>query len=87
MERFREIKFKSFVLLYSLCLIIVFILVAVILLANLRIEVPESLQGYYVSIDGVVVTEQGLNIPWGELERRVVTEQEIHSLLGVRTFS
>lgn len=82
MERFREIKFKNFVLLYSLCLIIVFILVAVILLANLRIEVPESLQGYYVSIDGVVVTEQGLNIPWGELERRVVTEQEIHSLFA-----
>ena len=82
MERFRKIKFQNFVMLYSLCLIVVFILVAVIFIVNIRIDVPEQMQGYYVSIDGVNITEQGLIIPWGELERRVVTEQEIHNLFA-----
>ena len=80
MERFRKIKFQNFVLLYSLCLIVVFILVATIFIVNIRIDVPEQMQGYYVSIDGVGITEQGFIIPWEELERRVVTEQEIHTL-------
>ena len=82
MERFRKIKFQNFVMLYSLCLIVVFILVAVIFIVNIRIDVPEQMQGYYVSIDGASITEQGFIIPWGELERRVVTEQEIHSLFA-----
>lgn len=79
MERFRKIKFQNFVMLYSLCLIVVFILAAALFLVNIRIDVPEQMRGYYVSVDGVSITEQGLNIPWGELDRRVVTEQELHS--------
>lgn len=82
MERFRKIKFQNFVLLYSLCLIVVFILVAAIFIVNIRIDVPEQMQGYYVSIDGVGITEQGFTIPWEELERRVVTERELHTLFA-----
>lgn len=80
MEKFRKIKFQNFVLLYSLCLIVVFILVAFILILNIKIDIPEQLQGYYVSIDGAAFTENGILIPLNELERSVVTEQEIHSL-------
>lgn len=82
MERFRKIKFQNFVMLYSLCLIVVFILAAALFLVNIRIDLPEQMRGYYVSVDGVSITEQGLNIPWGELDRRVVTEQELHSFLA-----
>ena len=82
MERFRKIKFQNFVMLYSLCLIVVFIVVAVIFIVNIRIDVPEQMQGYYVSVDGAIATQQGITIPWGELERRVVTEQEIHNLFA-----
>lgn len=78
MERFRKIRFQNFVMLYSLCLIVVFILVAVVFIVNIKIDVPEQMRGYYVSVDGVSITEQGLMIPWGELGRRVVTEQELH---------
>ena len=80
MEKFRRIKFQNFVLLYTLCLIVVFILVAFILILNIKIDIPEQLQGYYVSVDGAAFTENGLLIPLNELERSVVTEQEIHSL-------
>lgn len=82
MGRFRKLKFQNFVILYSLCLIILLILVAVIFVANIRIDVPEQMQGYYISIDGANITEQGFVVPWGELERRAVTEQEIHNLLA-----
>ena len=82
MERFRKIKFQNFIMLYSLCLIVVFIVVAIIFIVNIRIDVPEQMQGYYVSVDGAIATEQGITIPWGELERRVVTEQEIHNLFA-----
>ena len=82
MERFRKIKFQNFVMLYSLCLIVVFIVVVVIFIVNIRIDVPEQMQGYYVSVDGAIATQQGITIPWGELERRVVTEQEIHNLFA-----
>lgn len=80
MERFRKIKFHNLVLLYSLCLIAVFILAAIIFIRNIKVHVPESMQGYYVSVEGAVLTEKGLMIPLEELERSVVTEQEIHSL-------
>lgn len=80
MEKFRKIKFKNFVLLYSLCLIVVFILVAFVLILNIKIDIPEQLRGYYVSADEAVFTENGLLIPLNELEKSVVTEQEIHSL-------
>ena len=80
MEKFRKIKFQNFVLLYSLCLIVVFILVAFVLILNIKIDIPEQIQGYYVSAEGAVFTENGLLIPLSELERSVVTEQEIHSL-------
>lgn len=82
MERFRKIKLQNFVMLYSLCLIVVFIVVAVIFIVNIRIDVPKQMQGYYVSIDGAIAAKQGITIPWGELNRRVVTEQEIHSLFA-----
>lgn len=82
MERFRKIKFQNFVMLYSLCLIVVFIVIAVIFIVNVRIDVPEQMQGYYVSVDGAIATENGITIPWGELEKRVVTEQEIHNLFA-----
>lgn len=80
MEKFRRIKFQNFVLLYSMCLIVVFILVAFVLILNIKIDIPEQLRGYYVSVDGAVFTENGLLIPLNELESSVVTEQEIHSL-------
>ena len=82
MERFRKIKFQNMVMLYSLCLIVVFIVVAAIFVVSIRIDIPEQMQGYYVSIDGVIAAEQGITIPWGELERRVVAEQEIHNLFA-----
>lgn len=82
MERLRKIKFQHLVLLYSLCLIVVFILVAFAFIASIKIDVPEPMQGYYVSIEGTSVTERGVMIPWGELERRVVTQQEIHTLFA-----
>ncbi len=80
MERFRKIKFQNLVMLYSLCLIVVFILAAVIFIMNIRIDVPGQMRGYYISVDGVSITEQGLLIPWGELDRRVVAEQELHRI-------
>ncbi|MDE5588705.1 MAG: HAMP domain-containing histidine kinase [Acetatifactor sp.] len=80
MQKFRRIKFQNFVLLYTLCLIVVFILVAFILILNVKIDIPEQLQGYYVSVDGAAFTENGLLIPLNELEKSVVTELEIHSL-------
>ncbi|MDE7327212.1 MAG: HAMP domain-containing histidine kinase [Lachnospiraceae bacterium] len=82
MEQFRKIKFQNLVMLYSLCLIVVFILVAVIFIVNIRIEEPKQMRGYYVSVDGVNITEQGLIIPWGELDRRVVTKQGLHSFFA-----
>lgn len=81
-ERYRKIKFQNYVMLYTLCLIVVFILVAIIFIVNIKIDVPEQMQGYYVSLDGVIATEQGFMLPWGELEKRIVTEQEIHSLFA-----
>lgn len=80
MEKFRKIKFQNFVLLYSMCLIVVFILVALVLILKIKIDIPEQLRGYYVSADEAVFTENGLLIPLVELEKSVVTEQEIHSL-------
>lgn len=80
MEKFRKIKFQNFVLLYSMCLIVVFIFVAFVLILNIKIDIPEQLRGYYVSADEAVFTEKGLLIPLTELESSVVTEQEIHSL-------
>lgn len=80
MEKFRKIKFQKFVWVYSLCLIGVFILAALLMILNIKIEVPEQMQGYYVSIEGTMFTEKGLLIPLDELESRVVTEQEISSL-------
>ena len=41
---------------------------------NIKIDIPEQIQGYYVSVDGVVLTENGLMIPLDELEKSVVTE-------------
>lgn len=80
MERLRKIRFQKFVLAYSLCLVGVFILAALLMMMNIKIDVPEQMQGYYVSVDGVLFTEKGLLIPLDELESRVVTEQEIQSL-------
>lgn len=80
MERFRKIKFQNYVLLYSVCLIGVFIVAAAIFILNIKIDIPEQIRGYYVSVDGAVFTENGLLIPSDELERSVVTEAEIHSL-------
>lgn len=80
MERFKKVRFQKFVLAYSLCLIGVFILVALLMILNIKIDLPEQMQGYYVSIDGMSFTENGLLIPLNELESRVVTDQEIHSL-------
>lgn len=80
MERFRKIRFQKFVLAYSLCLVGVFILAAFLMIMNIKIDVPEQMQGYYVSVDGVLFTKEGLLIPLDELESRVVTEQEIQSL-------
>ena len=53
MERFRKIKFQNLVLLYSLCLIAVFILAAVLFITNIEIHVPDQMQGYYVSVNGI----------------------------------
>ena len=82
MERFRKIKFQHLLLLYSLCLLLVFILAATLFLVNMQIDVPEQMQGYYVSVDGTVASEQGLTIPWGEFHRRVIAGQEIHTLFA-----
>lgn len=80
MERFRKIRLQKFVLAYSLCLVGVFILAAILMIMNIKVDVPEQMQGYYVSVDGVLFTREGLLIPLDELESRVVTEQEIQSL-------
>ena len=80
MERFRKIKFQNLVLLYSLCLIAVFVLAAVLFILNIEIHVPDQMQGCYVSINGMTVTEKGVIIPLNEIEHRIITEQEIHSL-------
>lgn len=45
MERFRKIKFQNLVLLYSLCLIAVFVLAAVLFILNIEIHVPDQMQG------------------------------------------
>lgn len=73
MEKFRRIKFHNFVLLYSVCLIGVFILVALVLILNIKIDIPEQIRGYYVSVDAIAFTENGLLIPLNELENSVVT--------------
>lgn len=80
MEKFRKIKFKNFVFLYSICLMGVFIIVAFVFISNIKIEIPETIRGYYVSIDKAMFVENGLLIPLDELKRSVVTEQEINSL-------
>lgn len=80
--RFRTIKFQNLVLLYSVCLMALFLFAAVFFLANIRIEIPEQMKGYYVSADSTVLTERGLVISLDELEKRVVTEQEIHLLFA-----
>ena len=63
-----------------MCLMGVFLLIAFVFVLNIKIDIPEQIQGYYVSVDGAVLTENGLMIPLDELEKSVVTEQEIHSL-------
>lgn len=80
MEKLRKIKFKNFVFLYSMCLMGVFVIVAFVFISNIKIEIPETIQGYYVSIDKAMFVENGLLIPLDELKRSVVTEQEINSL-------
>lgn len=82
MGRLRKIRFQKMVLLYSLSLLVIFVLIAVILIMNIRIDIPQQMQGYYVSIDGMRLTQQGFIIPWDELESRIVTEQEIQSLFA-----
>lgn len=79
MARFRKVKLPYFVLLYSLCLIIVFTLATAVFISDMKIDVPEELQGSYVSTDGAAVTKRGILIPL-EAERRIVTGQEIRSL-------
>ncbi len=81
MERFRKIKFQNLVLLYSLCLIAVFILAAVLFITNIEIHVPDQMQGYYVSVNGMQVTKKGIIIPLNEIEHRIITKQEIHLLI------
>lgn len=81
MGRFRKIKFQNICLLYSLCLVGIFLLAALLFILNIKVKVPEQVQGYYVDVDDAVLTEKGLMIPLNELEHRMVTEQEIHSLL------
>lgn len=69
MEKFRKIRFQNYALLYSMCLIGVFLLIAFVFVLNIKIDIPEQIQGYYVSVDGAVLTENGLMISLDELER------------------
>ena len=74
MEKFRKIRFQNYALLYSMCLMGVFLLIAFVFVLNIKIDIPEQIQGYYVSVDGAVLTENGLMIPLDELEKSIVTE-------------
>lgn len=81
MERFRTVKVRHLVFLYCLGLAMVFLLVFLLLSALLqRVQVPQVLQGTYVSIDGAVNTLQGIRIPWEELTQRTLSEQALQAL-------
>lgn len=81
MGRKRKIRLRDIVFLYLLCLTGIFILAAVSFTAGVHLPVPEDTQDLYIDLEGVELTGNGITIPLEELDRHIVTKQEINSAL------
>lgn len=86
MAGIRKIKLQNTIVFYFVFLISLFFIILLFLLLAIKPNVPEQLQGYYISMEHMKLTEEALSIPLSELndepDNCLITAESLHSLFS-----